>query len=246
MNRFLLDFESTLHVVARNSEPTEQIIESIADVSSWFSGQAGLAHIQRSPDVGSPDSSPDAEPATPESDLKEDGQAVVEAGFELPVEVIAFVQLSLNGEQGTLRPPEFAAAILSAAGEENSLTIKTHYSDGGSPYELTLPAQPNQHWKIISADCGLHLVCIDGTALQAAGIQKARIRVQYKPTKDGTADDQTLYFRHDDWLKTWYVVTRSPDLAGTLTVDYKMTKADGSIEHSKQHFEHSDLKLQVL
>lgn len=239
--------ESTIDIVARASEPAEQVIELTTDVGSWFSGQLRLAHIQRSPDVSAPDDDSGMEPATSESEFKEDGEAVVEAEFELPVDAIAFVQLSLDGEQGTLRPPEFAPAVLSVAGEESSLTIKTHYSDGGSPYETTLPAQLDQRWKIVSADCGLHLIRVDGTALQAAGIQKARIRVQYQPAEDGTADDQTLYFRHDDWQKNWYVVTRSPHLAGTLIVDAKMTKADGSIEHpAEQRFEHADLKLQVL
>ena len=141
---------------------------------------------------------------------------------------MAFVQLNWDGEQATIRPPVFNPVTLNGR-TDKPLVVKTFYTDGGSPFEATLPSLTTNELKLTPPDIGLAQVMIDASARRKAGATQAKIQVSYEPAGNGTADEHLIRFRFGDWTDSWYVVTRSSDLDGTLKIGRTETNSDGSV-----------------
>jgi hypothetical protein len=93
-------------------------------------------------------------------------------------------------------------------------------------------------------DLGLEQIVVDGSARQVAGAQQVRVHVLYEPSGQGSEDDRIIYFKDDTWKGSWFVVTRSVELAGSLTYDWQETAADGStIRHPAITTDTPQLKL---
>jgi hypothetical protein len=56
--------------------------------------------------------------------------------------------------------------------------------------------------------------------------------VRYRPSGAGAEDEQVINFRYGDWTEAWYVISRAPEIRGSLDVEWKETTTDGStIKH---------------
>jgi hypothetical protein len=196
--------------------PVEIPLSRSTDVGSWFSGGAAKVTV-----------APGTVGATKEGKATH-ASVRVEVGFNLKDVPVAFVQLTWDKEQATIGPPIFNSVALNGH-TDKPLIVKTFYTDGGSPYETNLQSLPAKELKLTPPDIGLAQVLVDASARRKAGSTQAQIQVNYKPKENGTADEHLTRLRYGDWTDSWYVVTRSPDLGGSLEVEWTETNADGSV-----------------
>jgi hypothetical protein len=224
---------STLKVTATLSTPQELNLERSTDISTWFQDGTGLDHLRVLPPV-------DPEPVLPESIQSVE----VRLKFEAKDSVIAFIQVEAGTEKATLRPPQFDPVKLANLQPDNHFTVTTHYTDGGSDWQTQLPLPKTSEWNMTPQNVGLAQVLVDAGDRKQAGSTALQIHVRYNPTGKGTADERTLYFRFGDWIESWYLVTRSADLAGVLEVSAVETTADDRvIQHPLITTTETEIKL---
>jgi hypothetical protein len=228
--------QSTIEASVSLADTAMLPIERSTDVSSWFPKGKGTDHIRVLPASIPGSDQPPPPPVTT--------GRTVRLGFDAKEIGIAFIQLTQGDAKQTLRAPDFNSITLPANQSANPLLVKTHYTDSGPPFEVTLATPSAEGWVLSPKDLGLVKVAIDGSALREAGCKQARVRVLYRPSGKGSEDDRTIYLRRDDWTASWYIVTRSSNLNGVLEYEWKETKADGSVvKHPFVTTDKPELKL---
>jgi hypothetical protein len=205
---------ANLKATATATMPITIPLSRSTDVGSWYGGGSG-AKITIAP-------------STVPARKGASRTLRAEVGFELKDLPIAFVQLNWGSEQATIRPPMFNPVTLNGQ-TDKPLVVKTFYTDGGPPYETRVSTLPANELKLTPSDMGLVQVAIDASARRKAGATQARINVSYEPTRNGTSDEHLTSFRFGDWTDSWYIVTRSSDLGGTLKINRTETLSDGSV-----------------
>lgn len=228
------------------AERSPVAIERSTDVGDWFASGAGLEHIQVvtatigdvQPTAQSSGPSPSAptQPSTP--------SFTVRIGFDTKDAPLAFIQVSCGEAQAVLRGASFDAVTLAGAPAGQPLIVKTSYTMSGPPFETTLPPASAAGWTLSPSDVGLAQVVADATARRAAGAREVRVRVRYRPADKGSDDERTVYLRRDEWMATWFLVTRSRTLGGVLEFEWKETAADGTAQfHSSATTDQPELKF---
>jgi hypothetical protein len=208
---------ANLKVTALATIPTSIPLTRSTDVGSWYSHSNG-AKVTVVPSTNGAT----AERKATSASIR------VGVGFDLKDAPVAFVQLNWDREQATIRPPVFNPVTLNGK-TDKPLVVKTFYTDGGSPFEANVLSLPANELKLTPPDIGLAQVMIDASARRKAGATQAQIQVSYEPAGNGTADERLIRFRFGDWTDSWYVVTRSSGLGGTLKVRRTETNSDGSV-----------------
>jgi hypothetical protein len=145
-------------------------------------------------------------------------QRPVGLGFGSDGTPVATIELTGSGEPTTLHPP-FPEAMVAA---DDKLTVTTRYSGGGASYRVVLPLE-GAGWSLSAADLGLVEVSVDASRLRTAGATAVRTEVFYQPEDRGSPEHRTVLFGGDVWQARWFVVSRSPDLAGRLLVNPTVT-----------------------
>src|SRR5262249_3038977 len=105
----------------------------------------------------------------------------------------------------------------------------TSYTNGAPSYGTNHPAPTNNELKLTPPDLGLTLITLDANAWRQAGATQAQIKVNYKPTSGGLADEHVTRLRFGDWVDKWYVVTGSPNLGGMFEVEGTKKNADDMV-----------------
>lgn len=194
-----------------------QTVTREADVGRWFRGQSAEGHLLFAPGV-----SP-TKPVSPAPDLPTAVTFQVQArARDMPV---AFVTVTWGAETTTLRPPDFVPASLGTS--KGPVEVTTRYTVGGRPYTTHLTPDGDT-CDLGPADLGLCEVVLDAEGFPSQGVREVRAQVTYRPDEDGTDDERTVYLRGGTWTERWWLVTRAPDLAGTLEVKLKITRTDGT------------------
>jgi hypothetical protein len=201
------------------------------DIGSWYAGRAETANIMIA----------QSRPVAPVEGRA--AAAIIRVGFDMKDAPIAFIQVIWEQAQATMRPPVFQPVTVTGR-TDKPLVIKTSYTDGGPPYEASLPAPADNKFELRPQDMGLALVSVDAGARRATGATQAQIQVNYKPSGQGTADEHLIRLRFGDWTESWYVVTRSSDLGGALEIEWSETDADGSlVKHPTVTMKDTEIKL---
>jgi hypothetical protein len=228
--------QAKLESTVSGTETAQVPLESSTDISSWFPGGTGADHIIV---VGVTITEPDKSSVTePVAQTK-----FVKLGFEAIEMPVAFIELKLGDVAAKMVGPGFADASLPAA-VPGELVVRTNYSDGGPAFETKLPLADSKGWTLKPEDLGMTKIVLDGSRPRAAGSTDARVRVVYRPSGKGTYDDRTIYFRRDSWTTSWFIVTRSADLEGSLVFDWRETAADGSVlMHPSSNTDKTELQL---
>lgn len=185
------------------------------DVGSWYPAGAGTANIMIAPSQISLPA--EGRPAS----------ALVRLAFEMKDVPVAFVQVKWDDE-AEIRPPVFSPVTLKGRTDQ-PLAVKTFYANDGLPYETQLPAPATNELKLNPQDLGLALITADCSSLRRAGAKQAELRINYKPSGNGSADEHLTRFHFGDWTDSWYVVTRSSDLGGVLEVEWSEVDGEGSV-----------------
>jgi hypothetical protein len=123
-------------------------------------------------------------------------------------------------------PPDFAPVELPAASPGDTVTVQTSYTTGGPVYQVSLPVQTAE-LALMPGDLGMVQVTVDARPLQAAGAKRARLWLRYRPDGQGVADERTMHFRNQVWQASWFLITRSAALQGSLTYEWQVTTASG-------------------
>jgi hypothetical protein len=208
---------ANLKATATATMPTTIPLSRSTDVGSWYAAGSG-AKVTVAPSTNGTIAERKGTPCT----------IHVAVGFNLKDLPVAFVQLSWASEQATIRPPMFNPVTLNGQ-TDKPLAVKTFYTDGGPPYETRVVTFPANELKLTPSDMGLVQVAIDASARRKAGATQAKINVSYEPARNGTSNEHLTSFRFGDWTDSWYVVTRSSDLGGTLKINRTETLSDGSV-----------------
>jgi len=207
---------------------TAQPLQASTDIATWFPAGDGLDHIRiTGSSIGTDSSSGEVKQAETRHSLP--GPLKVQLGFEPKDAPVLFIQVSLGQTTKTLRAPQFSAETFADADASQSLVAKTAFTTGGKPYETTLPppALEADGWVLTPANLGLTHITLDATALRSAGTNAVQISVRYLPTSSGDRDERIVRFRFGDWTDSWFVISRSAELAGQLEVEWTETTADG-------------------
>jgi hypothetical protein len=190
-------------------------LTSSTDLGSWYARGADSPNILIAP---SPSNATAAgRPAA----------VMVSIGFDMKDVPVAFVQVTWD-EQASIAPPVFGPVTVKGKTDKQIL-INTSYTNGGSPYRTQHAAPPTNELKLTPADLGLALITTDANALRHEGATQAQIRVNYRPSAGGVADEHLIRLRFGEWVDSWYVVSRSSSLGGTLEVECTQTNADGVV-----------------
>jgi hypothetical protein len=211
--------ESTIEATSSLTEMKDIQIKRITDVSSWFPEGTGSDHVQVLP-VSVVDS---------ETHVKQVGEKTIKLGFEEREIPVAFIEVISGEEKVFFRSPSFEPVSLPMDKVGKVLEIKTQYNIGGSPYKSEIQVEGSEHILLQPFHLGLMKVVVDGSRPHDKGSRKARVEVRYRAQGEGTEEDKTIYFRRDDWISSWFIVTRSENLAGVLEWEWKETTNDGSI-----------------
>jgi hypothetical protein len=213
-------------------------LEQSTDISDWFAGGSGLDHILAvGATIGSPESATQQGPA-------QQSALTVKLGFDAKEAPIAFVQVKCADVQSVLRGSTFDPVMLTGATAGQPLHVKTSYTESGPPFEAILPAAGPEGWVLAPPDLGLACIVADASSCRDAGGREARLYVRYRPSGNGNDDERTIYLRGNDWICTWFLITRSRDLSGVLEFQWKDTAADGSSNlHPLATTDQQELKL---
>jgi len=207
-------FRSRAQVTTLTSVP----IERSTDIGTWHTGVAESPNIMV---AARPFGSTAAgRPAA----------AMVSIGFDMKDVPIAMVQVTWD-EQGTISAPVFGPVTVKGQ-TDKPISLKVSYTNGAPSYQTDHAAPTDNELKLTPPDLGLALITLDATAWRQSGATQAQIKVNYKPTSGGFADEHVIRLRFGDWTDNWYVVTRSAGLDGMLEIEGTQTNADGTvIEH---------------
>jgi hypothetical protein len=235
--------QSKIESAVSRTETVQVPLESAADISTWFPGRIGADHIIV---TGVTITEPDKSSVTQLVGQPTSKTKFVKLSFDTGEMPVAFVDLKF-GDAGTkLVGPEFAEASLPVEAV-SELVVRTNYTDGGPAFETRLPLTDSEGWTLKPEDLGLAKVVLDGSGPKETGSTDVRVRVVYRPSRSGkgTYDDRTIYFRHDSWTASWFLVTRSVGLEGSLEFDWRETTADGSVMmHPSVSTDKTEIKLQ--
>ncbi|WP_102126982.1 hypothetical protein [Deinococcus planocerae] len=194
-----------------------QTVTREGDVGRWFRGLSADGHLLFAPGV-----SP-TKPVSPPPDLPSSVTFQVQArARDMPV---AFVTVTWGTETATLRPPDFAPGSLGTS--KGPVEVTTRYMVGGGPYTTRL-TPTGDTCDLGPTDLGLCEVVLDAERCPSQGVREVRAQMTYRPDGDGPGDERTVYLRGGTWTDRWWLVTRAPDLAGTLEVKLKITRTDGT------------------
>lgn len=191
-----------------------QTVTREGDVGRWFRGRSAEGHLLFAPGT--------SKPVSPAPDLPTAVTFHVQArARDMPV---AFVTVTWGAETATLRPPDFGPASLGTS--KGPVEVTTGFTSGGGPYTTQL-TPGGETCDLGPPDLGLCEVVLDAEGCPSRGVREVRAQVTYRPDGDGTDDERTVYLRGGTWTERWWLVTRAPDLAGTLEVKLKITHSDG-------------------
>ena len=190
-------------------------LTSSTDLGSWYERGADSPNIMIAPSPAKATAA--GRPAA----------VMVSIGFDLKDVPIAFVQVTWD-EQASIAPPVFGPVTVKGK-TDKPILINTSYTNGGSPYGTQHTAPPTNELKLTPTDLGLALITMDANALRHEGATQAQIRVNYRPSEGGVGDEHLIRLRFGDWVDSWYVVSRSSGLGGTLEVECTQTNADGVV-----------------
>lgn len=204
-------FKASAQVITMTSLP----IERSTDVGSWHTRGEDSPNIRVAPTVSS--ATPAGGPAA----------AMVSIGFDMKDVPVALVQVTWD-EQATISAPVFGPVTVKGR-TDKPIFVKTFYTNGAPFYGMDHPAPTNNELKLTPSDLGLALITLDANAWRQSGATQAQIKVNYKPTSGGFADEHVTRLRFGDWVDKWYVVTRSAGLDLMLEVEGTQTNADGTV-----------------
>lgn len=207
--------EARFNLSSRITTMSSVPVEGSTDVGSWHTGGVDSANITVAPSVST------------SSDAGRPAAAMIGIGFDLKDVPVALVQVTWD-EQATISGPVFGPVTIKGH-TDKPISINTFYTNGAPSYGTTLPAPTDNDLKLTPSDLGLALITLDANALRKAGATQAQLKVNYKPTSDGFADEHLIRLRFGDWMDAWYVVTRSASLNGVLEIESTHTNADGTV-----------------
>jgi hypothetical protein len=191
-------------------------VEETTDVSDWFTSGSGLDHMMMAGGTSLASAAPTASPVE------------IVCGFDTAGAPVAMVEIKSTVGSTRLTPPRLAPARLDATPGEQ-LGVKTTYTTGGAPYETRTDAVAGRTCTLTPAHLGLAMITVDATARKRAGAVSAQIQIRYTPQEGGIADETVLRFRYGDWTSVWFVISRSPNLNGSLEYSLKEVAADGAV-----------------
>ncbi|MEM7132928.1 MAG: hypothetical protein AAF702_41880 [Chloroflexota bacterium] len=223
--------EAAVLGTAKRTETTTFDLERITDIGSWFSKDTGADLIRVSPGViDEPDrgdaSYANASKPSGNEPIKEEEETekVVQLGFEGKEAPISMIKVTCGQKTSRLRPPRFRPVTLSAPAG-TPLQIDIRYKGTSKPFTTQLEPEDGD-WAISPEDLGLVKVVIDASAVKEQKAKRAQISLEYQPDADGVKDRTRISFsqRDDEWIVPWYVITRSPTLAGII--EWKLDRGD--------------------
>jgi hypothetical protein len=214
---------SHLEVTAALREPLMLPLEAQTDVATWFDGGSGTAHLQV---TASADSTPGRSGQPVDTAQPASGRLTVRLGFPPADAPLALLCIRRGPSQAMRSPPDFAPMELPAGSPGEPVTVETSYTTGSPVYQVSLPAQAAE-LILMPGDLGMVQVTVDARPLQAAGAKRARLWLRYQPEDQGVADERTMHFRNREWQASWFLITRSATLQGSLTYEWQVTTASG-------------------
>ncbi len=228
--------QAKLESTVSRTEIAQVPLNSSTDISSWFPGGTGADHIiVVGVTITEPDKNSVKEPVVQTKFVK--------LGFEAIEMPVAFIELKLGDVAAKMVGPGFADVSLPAE-VSGELLVRTNYTEGGPAFETKIPLTDSKGWTLKPEDLGMAKIILDGSRPKTTGSTDVRVRVVYRPSGKGTQDDRTIYFRRDNWTTSWYIVTRSAGLEGSLEFDWRETVADGSVVmHPSSNTDETELKL---
>ena len=226
----------SLDAVTRLSESDTVPMEVATDLADWLDAGmlASLVHVQ----PGDVDLTDDEEPGDVSAPVDGDpagetGRTIqIRSAVDLGAAGIRHVRIRRTDGKGgevVIRDGD-ATGVLDGVPASSALEVNVSYMGFGSDYssEVTAPAAADEpELDLSTADLGVTLVTVDATALVAEDVRQARVAVRYVPSGDGDRHSETLHLRGESWEADWYVVTRSPLLAGVLRVDAVIHGSEG-------------------
>jgi hypothetical protein len=205
-----------LEVTVTNTEPRQLTINLQTDITTWFPQSSGSNQITPAPGTIPSSTTTSISPALS-----------IHLNFPSTETPIALITLQQGAMKKTLTPPDCSATLSDFHGDQ-PLDVETSYSSGGTyQKQLTVPAL--EELALAPADLGLTQVTVDATALEEMGAKKARIRIQYRPSGDGVANETTMYLRDRSWQANWFVISRSDNLQGFLEYEWQVTLENGDL-----------------
>lgn len=208
-----------LSAVVRRRGLRRYEIEQTADLAGWL-GPEGEGRILVVPGAGGSPAPVAGAPASTRT-----------VRFDLPAGRLPIREVALRAgrKRVGVRPDGWGDGVNLEAEDGQPLTVAASYVAGG-PYTVEKPA--GEEWTITLADLGLARVVVDASRLRDEGARRAQVRVQYQPDGDGKRDQTTISFTERDasWVADWYVITRAPELAGTLIWEWQSSPARGAAQ----------------
>jgi hypothetical protein len=184
-----------------------------ADVGRWFSGR-------KTPTI--------LVAASPSSATSSDAtfNRTYKLGFDPADLPIAYVEVSSGNSKQAFKPPAFSPVTLAVASNK-PVTVTTHYTDGGPPYQTQSP--PGDDTTLTPKHLGFCLVSFDGSSRKREGAKRIKLDVKYIPDGNGSEDQHTTQWAFGDWTDSWYVTSRDSNLAGVIEYSWQETAADGTV-----------------
>ncbi len=213
--------ESLLQAKAQEQETLNYNIERSVDLGTYFSNNLGTDYIQVSPlTIDEPEE-------LEEEEAKSEITKTVSLGFDPEDAHLSKIKVSWGGATVNLRRPKFSTASLAGSGD--TIVITTCYTKPGRSFTTEIPANLDSELVLQPEHLGLVEVKLDGSQIQAQGAKRARIVLHYDPSGEGSRDTQIVNFDHGDstWQGSWYIVTRSPNLDGTIEWYWQETPETG-------------------
>ncbi|HMF89469.1 MAG TPA: hypothetical protein VKL40_02415, partial [Candidatus Angelobacter sp.] len=199
-----------------------------ADVGRWFSGRKPATIL-----VAGSSSSATRSDATVNRTYK--------LGFDPADLPIAYVEVSSGNSKQAFKPPAFGPVTL-AVDSNKPVTVTSHYTDGGPPYQTQL--SPADEPILMPKHLGFCLVSFDGSRRKREGAQRMKLQVKYSPEGNGSEDQHTIQWAFGDWTDSWYVTARASNLAGVIEYSWQETAADGTVtDHPAVKTKEAEIKI---
>ena len=186
-----------------------------------------------------------------DEDQQEDGtdrvmETLIKLGFDPEDIPISSITVTCGEEKVTLRRPRFRADTILTKGKGDRIAVETDYTRLGKNFIADVSLEADETCLLTPEQLGISPITVDGTLVKSTGARKAQVKVAYMPNENGTKDRRTVTFyeRDEEWLKQWYVISRSPELAGTIAWSWTETPARGSsIRHDTVETDQGDVVL---
>ena len=218
------------------------------DLADWFADFDGASHVRKTDKPFDPNSGGSGGSS---GGGKDQGTANLSLAME-PGEVIdrrgqailSAIKVTIGGQTYALEGPQFRPVEIDAKLAGSSMVVSTSYARGsGFEYEGTYSGGA---LKLDQSMLGLQRVDIDASALIEARATTVTIQVNYLPESQGTRDQNTVRFdsADKDWTTTWWLVTRSEDLGGSLKWSWTAnTRVGGTLRQSTTNTTDTTLTL---